>query len=139
MKKVLGLVLSSSLILGFGSTLNASAAPASPISTVYVSEVRSDQGGTEYLSPGQFVTKKDHGGNIRVTTTEYGYGKNRFAEMGGDRLKQMYSYNLVQFNTIVGQEITWDASYYSNGGYFTYEVTSQNAPWNTERISLNIQ
>lgn len=125
-----------------------------PAPALYYLEVyavgSSDYGGWEYIDPSQTQTLYDHGGALfQVVTLELGYGGNRIGRMVGAPVINFDSKSLCWNSsgylttectgrTIVGWLRWWDVSGYQNG-YFTYQSTSLNFPWNTMYDSIFIQ
>lgn len=94
----------------------------------------------EYISQNQLSTVNDHGGaEMYVVTVELGYGGSRIAQLNGGNLSEIQNQAITDSSgNIVGWYRWWDASGYQSG-YFTYQSTSLNSPWNTMSDALSIQ
>lgn len=95
----------------------------------------------EYFTENQLTSIEDDGGDeMYIVTAELGYGSTRFARMEGDRLSiyDRQDIDLDGDNIVDGSYPWWDASGYE-GGEFTYQNTSSNAPWNTMPDRINIR
>lgn len=116
-------------------------ASAPPLTYLEVYAVISSQHPTyEYISQNQFSTVNDHGGaEMYVVTVELGYGGSRVAQMNGGYLSEIQNQAIVDSSgAIVGWYRWWNASGYQNG-YFTYQSTSLNYPWNTMSDALSVK
>jgi hypothetical protein len=134
-----------------GSTVTIQAAAAG-LSYLQVSNVGSSSVGWETISASQATTAYDHGGvQLRVATTEIGYGNVPVARYNGSVLPSSANYlteNICQSGstyvipcavgqTIVGFRKYWNLDGKQNGS-FTYQNTSTNSPWNTVNDSISI-
>ncbi|WP_300318714.1 DUF4879 domain-containing protein [Idiomarina sp.] len=126
--------------------------PAPPLTEMYVYEVESSNCGVEN-TVGVSTTGCDHGGSmLRARVLEIGYGSSRIAWMGGGTLpgSALVSSNMVcddgfgglvipcsADQTVVG----WFLEYNLDGnqnGFFRYQNTSTNSPFNTMSVQISI-
>ncbi|MBS4539568.1 DUF4879 domain-containing protein [Clostridium sp. D2Q-11] len=120
------------------------AAPAAPLTDVMVYAVGSEQYGQyEYLDYDQIRTVEDHGGDpFYIVTADYGYSRqsSRIAKLNGIKLDYIGTEDIdTNGDSIVDVFLHyWDASG-QTGGEFTYQATSENAPWNTYSDSIIIR
>ncbi len=126
-------------------------APAPPLSSVSIYAVGSSNCGWEYL-PGN-TTSCDHGGfELRVAVLENGYSSNRIAWMNGALLPASANYaseGICVVNGVatmpcpIGYSITSWMRYYNldgkQSGFFQYQASSANPPFNTFSTSVSIK
>jgi len=130
-------------------------APAPPLSLVTIVAVGStNAGGWEYMTHNdQLSTTVDHGGaELKVVVVEVGYGRAPIASMNGGVLPRSAEYLTEGLclnggdytpSCAPGQTIAAWRRYYDlageQGGNFTYQNTSINAPFNTLSTRINIR
>ncbi len=115
-------------------------APALYYLEVYVA-VSSKYPEGEFFEPEQLRSVEDHGGEeMYIATIELGYGHLRFARMNTSLLDPIgFEYIDLDNDSIVdGFLYWWDASGYEHG-YFDYENTSSNYPFNNMTDSIYIR
>ncbi|MDF5713222.1 MAG: DUF4879 domain-containing protein [Rhizonema sp. NSF051] len=136
---------SSSIELG----QKAFAAPAPPLTALRVTGVYSDMGsvsgngGWEYPIPmtSSISTQYSHYGNvIGVYVCETGYGQNSIAKFNGNPMKLDRSDPQPDSSgTITGYCRLWEYDNSFNGGTFTYQASSINAPFRTLSLSFYVR
>jgi 1-aminocyclopropane-1-carboxylate deaminase/D-cysteine desulfhydrase-like pyridoxal-dependent ACC family enzyme len=140
-KQIIATTICLSALVTTGS-ITAFAAPAPPLTKIYVDTINSSQGGKEKISSSQNSTQKDHGGDwLEVITFEQGYKIANFAKFNDESMR-LVNYTGVDLN---GDRV-YDGFYYYwridkpfTEGKFTTQSTSTNAPWNTMSTYINIK
>lgn len=133
-----------------GATTNA---PAPQLTQVFVAYVGSTNCGWEEIRSNQLATLCDHGGaQLLAITVEIGYGHIPVARFNSAVLPASANYATLPVcqnlngqltdqctpgQVVVGFENGWDMSG-NQGGRFTYQNTSINAPFNTLSTGMNI-
>jgi len=130
--------------------------PKAAAAALYYLEIRyvgSSNIGWEYINPSQWITVEDHGGALmRIVTLELGYGCNPIAKMGGGQLPWSSNYHTDSMcwnssgylgicepgQVVVGFRKYWNIDGWQNG-YFTYQNTSCNYPYNTMSDAISIK
>jgi hypothetical protein len=126
-------------------------APAPALSSIRVYAVGSTSCGWEYTNGNGSTTCNHGGGELRVAVIEIGYGANPIASMNGGQLPRSARYASTGI-CITGTQYTWPCTpgqtvvgwldeYNVDGhesGYFKYQNTSTNAPYNTLYTQINI-
>lgn len=126
-------------------------APAPALSSIRVYAVGSTACGWEYTNGNSSTTCNHGGGELRVAIIEIGYGANPIASMNGGQLPRSARYASTGI-CITGTQYTWPCTpgqtvvgwldeYNVDGhesGYFQYQNTSTNAPYNTLYTQINI-
>ena len=107
-------------------------APAPPLTYLEVyAAISSNHPTYEYFSQGQYLSTQDHGGNeLYIVTVEIGYGFSTIAKIAGAPLTQIKEKTITNNGVVIGFYRWWDASGFQ-GGQFTYQNRSVNAPHNT--------
>lgn len=132
-------------------TIPVPRAPAPALSSVRVYAVGSTSCGWEYINGNSSTSCNHGGGELRVAIIEIGYGANPIASMNGGHLPRSARYASTGI-CITGTQYTWPCTpgqtivgwldeYNVDGqesGYFRYQNTSTNAPYNTLYTQINI-
>ena len=129
-------------------------AAAGSLTYLQISYVGSSNAGWEYVEGYPVATNLDHGGPLlRIVTDELGYGGNPVPLFNGGTwpLTSNYytqpicvdAYGYYTLSCSAGQSIAGWRKYWSLDGYqngwFSYQNTSTNSPWNTMSDSMNIR
>lgn len=125
---------------------------APPLTDMFIYAIGSSDCGWEYPPSGATSTSCNHGGAVmQAAVFELGYGSSRIAWMGGGTLPSSAylgsspvceSFGELTFDctaglTIVGWVVDYDLSGWQ-GGFFRYQNTSTNSPFNTMSVQINI-
>lgn len=126
--------------------------PAPPLTDMFIYAIGSSNCGWEYPPIGATSTSCDHGGSVmQAAVFELGYGSSRIAWMSGGILPGSafigsspvcqsaggLTFDCAAGMTIVGWVVDYNLSGWQ-GGFFRYQNTSTNSPFNTMSVQINI-